>query len=62
MPISSKKGETRKLFFWFWPSNNPKYTEDLVCVSLLLHLLQSLSDNCVGLGLGSGLTAVGQHV
>ncbi|CUA67083.1 hypothetical protein RSOLAG22IIIB_07169 [Rhizoctonia solani] len=30
MPISADPNETRKLFFWFWPTNNPKYTNDLV--------------------------------
>ncbi|KAF8319697.1 alpha/beta-hydrolase [Clavulina sp. PMI_390] len=30
MPISSNANETRKLFFWFWPSKDPKYTDDLV--------------------------------
>ncbi|CAE7154371.1 unnamed protein product [Rhizoctonia solani] len=30
MPISADPNETRKLFFWFWPSNNPQFTNDLV--------------------------------
>ncbi|KDR75252.1 hypothetical protein GALMADRAFT_211511 [Galerina marginata CBS 339.88] len=30
MPISGAKNETRKLFFWFWPANNPSDTKDLV--------------------------------
>lgn len=30
MPISGAKNETRKLFFWFWPTNNPANTKDLV--------------------------------
>ncbi|KII86786.1 hypothetical protein PLICRDRAFT_114108 [Plicaturopsis crispa FD-325 SS-3] len=30
MPISSDPNETRKLFFWFWPSNNASNTEDLI--------------------------------
>jgi len=30
MPISSDPNETRKLFFWFWPSNNASLTEDLI--------------------------------
>ncbi|PPQ77211.1 hypothetical protein CVT25_011057 [Psilocybe cyanescens] len=29
MPISGAKNETRKLFFWFWPANNPSDTKDL---------------------------------
>ncbi|CAE6419829.1 unnamed protein product [Rhizoctonia solani] len=30
MPISADPKETRKLFFWFWPTNNPQHTNDLV--------------------------------
>ncbi|QRW08961.1 Serine carboxypeptidase [Ceratobasidium sp. AG-Ba] len=30
MPISSNLNETRKLFFWFWPTTNTQYTDDLV--------------------------------
>ncbi|KAF9564818.1 alpha/beta-hydrolase [Agrocybe pediades] len=30
MPISGAKNETRKLFFWFWPANNPADTKDLI--------------------------------
>ena len=30
MPISADKNETRKLFFWFFPSKDPNHTEDLV--------------------------------
>ncbi|KAF8335498.1 alpha/beta-hydrolase [Cantharellus anzutake] len=30
MPISAKKGEKRKLFFWFWPSKDPRHVDDLV--------------------------------
>ncbi|KAF8813757.1 alpha/beta-hydrolase [Phlegmacium glaucopus] len=30
MPISGAKNETRKLFFWFWPANNPANTKDLI--------------------------------
>ncbi|QRV80164.1 Serine carboxypeptidase [Ceratobasidium sp. AG-Ba] len=30
MPISSNVNETRKLFFWFWPTTNAQYTNDLV--------------------------------
>lgn len=30
MPISGARNETRKLFFWFWPTNNPAHTKDLV--------------------------------
>ncbi|KAI0061166.1 alpha/beta-hydrolase [Artomyces pyxidatus] len=29
MPISSAKNETRKLFFWFWPTNNASNARDL---------------------------------
>jgi hypothetical protein len=41
MPISAAKDETRKLFFWFFPSTNSDYTEDLVYVSppILSHYL-----------------------
>lgn len=30
MPISANKNETRKLFFWLFPSKDAEYTEDLV--------------------------------
>ncbi|KAF8755616.1 Alpha beta-hydrolase [Rhizoctonia solani] len=30
MPISGNANETRKLFFWFWPTTNEKHTDDLV--------------------------------
>jgi carboxypeptidase D len=30
MPISADPKETRKLFFWFWPSNNPAHADDLL--------------------------------
>ncbi|KZV87104.1 alpha/beta-hydrolase [Exidia glandulosa HHB12029] len=30
MPITSAAGETRKLFFWFWPSLDAAHTDDLV--------------------------------
>ncbi|KAF8895695.1 alpha/beta-hydrolase [Gymnopilus junonius] len=30
MPISGAENETRKLFFWFWPANNPTDTKDLI--------------------------------
>lgn len=30
MPISGAQNETRKLFFWFWPTNNPANTKDLL--------------------------------
>ncbi|KAF8604918.1 alpha/beta-hydrolase [Ceratobasidium sp. AG-I] len=30
MPISGNANETRKLFFWFWPTTNAKHTDDLV--------------------------------
>ncbi|GAB1527085.1 hypothetical protein RhiTH_010260 [Rhizoctonia solani] len=30
MPISGNANETRKLFFWFWPTTNQEYTDDLV--------------------------------
>ncbi|KAF9049928.1 indole-3-glycerol phosphate synthase-domain-containing protein [Panaeolus papilionaceus] len=30
MPISGAKNETRKLFFWFWPTTDPVNTKDLV--------------------------------
>ncbi|QRV94647.1 Serine carboxypeptidase [Ceratobasidium sp. AG-Ba] len=30
MPISSNINETRKLFFWFWPTTNAQHTNDLV--------------------------------
>ncbi|KAJ7039116.1 alpha/beta-hydrolase [Mycena alexandri] len=30
MPISGDPNETRKLFFWFWPTNNPANTKDLL--------------------------------
>ncbi|TFK75469.1 alpha/beta-hydrolase [Pluteus cervinus] len=30
MPISSAQDETRKLFFWFWPANNPEDAKDLI--------------------------------
>lgn len=30
MPISGAKNETRKLFFWFWPTNNPAHTDELL--------------------------------
>jgi carboxypeptidase D len=30
LPISGAPDETRKLFFWFWPTNNPANTKDLV--------------------------------
>ncbi|QRV94654.1 Serine carboxypeptidase [Ceratobasidium sp. AG-Ba] len=30
MPISSSPNETRKLFFWFWPTTNTQHTDDLV--------------------------------
>lgn len=30
MPISGNQNETRKLFFWFWPTIDVKYTDDLV--------------------------------
>ncbi|KAI0262574.1 alpha/beta-hydrolase [Gloeopeniophorella convolvens] len=29
MPISGKKNETRKLFFWFWPTTNASNAKDL---------------------------------
>ncbi|KAG6837827.1 hypothetical protein H0H93_016195 [Arthromyces matolae] len=29
MPISGNKNETRKLFFWFWPTNNASNAKDL---------------------------------
>ena len=32
MPISSAHNETRKLFFWFFPSKDIKHTDDLVYV------------------------------
>ena len=34
MPISGAHNETRKLFFWFFPSKDMKHTDDLVCVAL----------------------------
>lgn len=30
IPISGNPDETRKLFFWFWPSNNVSNTDDLL--------------------------------
>lgn len=30
MPISGNANETRKLFFWFWPTTNTQHTDDLV--------------------------------
>ncbi|GLB37384.1 putative peptidase S10 family protein [Lyophyllum shimeji] len=30
MPISGDPNETRKLFFWFWPTNNASNTKDLL--------------------------------
>ncbi|KII95995.1 hypothetical protein PLICRDRAFT_97584 [Plicaturopsis crispa FD-325 SS-3] len=30
LPISSDPNETRKLFFWFWPTNNASNTDDLI--------------------------------
>ncbi|KAJ7502903.1 alpha/beta-hydrolase [Mycena galericulata] len=30
MPISGDPNETRKLFFWFWPTNNASNTDDLL--------------------------------
>ncbi|QRV94665.1 Serine carboxypeptidase [Ceratobasidium sp. AG-Ba] len=30
MPISNNANETRKLFFWFWPTTNAQHTDDLV--------------------------------
>ncbi|KAG8710190.1 hypothetical protein FRC11_004764 [Ceratobasidium sp. 423] len=30
MPISGNANETRKLFFWFWPTTNQEHTNDLV--------------------------------
>ncbi|KAF8512401.1 alpha/beta-hydrolase [Gautieria morchelliformis] len=30
MPISSNANETRKLFFWFWPTNNPAHGDELL--------------------------------
>ncbi|TDL18856.1 alpha/beta-hydrolase [Rickenella mellea] len=30
MPISADPNETRKLFFWFWPTNDASHTDDLV--------------------------------
>ncbi|KAF8335894.1 uncharacterized protein EI90DRAFT_2912314 [Cantharellus anzutake] len=30
MPISANKNETRKLFFWFFPSKDPQHVDDLV--------------------------------
>ncbi|KAF8510568.1 alpha/beta-hydrolase [Hysterangium stoloniferum] len=30
MPISGNKNETRKLFFWFWPTNNPAHGDELL--------------------------------
>ncbi|KAJ7690713.1 alpha/beta-hydrolase [Mycena rosella] len=30
LPISGDPNETRKLFFWFWPTNNVSNTDDLV--------------------------------
>ncbi|KAJ7287292.1 alpha/beta-hydrolase [Mycena rebaudengoi] len=30
MPISANPKETRKLFFWFWPTNNPANTKNLL--------------------------------
>ncbi|CAE6486959.1 unnamed protein product [Rhizoctonia solani] len=30
MPISGNANETRKLFFWFWPTTNQEHTDDLV--------------------------------
>ncbi|CAE6433175.1 unnamed protein product [Rhizoctonia solani] len=30
MPISANANETRKLFFWFWPTTNQQHTDDLV--------------------------------
>ncbi|EKM80732.1 hypothetical protein AGABI1DRAFT_37296 [Agaricus bisporus var. burnettii JB137-S8] len=30
LPISGAPDETRKLFFWFWPTNNPANTKDLL--------------------------------
>ncbi|KAG8793197.1 hypothetical protein FRC12_003568 [Ceratobasidium sp. 428] len=30
MPISANANETRKLFFWFWPTTNKQHTNDLV--------------------------------
>lgn len=30
MPISGDPGETRKLFFWFWPASNVEHTDELL--------------------------------
>ena len=30
IPISPAKNETRKLFFWFFPSKDAKHTDDLM--------------------------------
>ncbi|KAF8584818.1 alpha/beta-hydrolase [Ramaria rubella] len=30
MPISNSPNETRKLFFWFWPTNNPANGDELL--------------------------------
>lgn len=30
LPISKQQGETRKLFFWFFPSDEPKASEEIV--------------------------------
>jgi len=30
LPISSKADETKKLFFWFWPSKNQSVDDEVV--------------------------------
>lgn len=30
LPISGAEDETRELFFWFWPANNPDNSNDLL--------------------------------
>jgi carboxypeptidase D len=42
LPISGAANETRKLFFWFWPTNNPANTKDLVFWTNGMHYSSAL--------------------
>jgi hypothetical protein len=42
IPISGGKGETRKLFFWFFPAKHAHNMDDIVCASWVRVLLRRM--------------------
>jgi hypothetical protein len=45
LPITNDKDETRKLFFWFFPSYNPEPREEIVVWCMRFRHLHASTDS-----------------